>query len=113
MKEEEDLRTNRDRFVKEIRRAQREEKFQLSRKRMEELPRETAGDSNRKLIIMDDRFADSIRKYLSNHAASSSPTTNPTTCSTTSKTSATRICQCAMKQSSQSALLWLGRRLSL
>lgn len=105
MKEEEDIRTNRDRFVKEMRRAQREEKFQLSRKRMEELPQETAGDSNRKLIIMDDRFADSIRKYQSNQVASLSLTTTPATYSTISKTFATRMCQCAMKQSSQSALL--------
>lgn len=83
MKEEEDVRTNRDRFVKEMRRAQREEKFQLTRKRMEEQPRDT-GDSSKKLIIMDDRYADSIRKYSSNYTASSPPTTTHSTYNTTS-----------------------------
>lgn len=62
MKEENDVQRNRERFVIDMRKAQREEKFKESRKRNAKTVKTTSGDS--RYIVVDQRYQDMIQKYV-------------------------------------------------
>jgi hypothetical protein len=99
---EDDIRNHRERFVLDIRKNQREEKFKQSRKRLTDSSSTVStAPSVKEGIIVDDRYKEAIKKYPSRHAGSRPPTIPPNTYLPISADSPAKMWPCDMRQRSQ------------
>lgn len=72
MQEESEIRRNRDKFVAEVRKHNRDQLFLTSRKRTADRQKEAPA-----LIVVDPRFQELVQRYCRPHSARPQPNTTP------------------------------------